>query len=145
MDSVAFEAKFAEFEKQFDRLLTVAENSPETIEVAIKEFRKNIGPLFNSLNREIRLAMLSLSSDIAFTDTVIMRERVVLDSILMRERIALTTKADALVETGIEKAFESLENMLRDLIVYYVLLYIVILGLPFYFGYLVGKRKNKPE
>lgn len=143
LDSVAFEAKFAEFEKQFDRLLTVAENSPETIEDAIKEFRKNIGPLFNNLNREIRLAMLSLSSDVASVDTVLMRERVVLDSIIMRERIALTAKADTLIETGIEKAFESLGNMLRKLIIYYVLLYIVILGLPFYLGYLTGKRKNK--
>ncbi|RXP55744.1 hypothetical protein EC396_07895 [Lutibacter sp. HS1-25] len=143
LDSIAFEAKLAEFEKQFDRLITIAENSPETIEDAIKEFRKNIGPLFSSLNNEIGLAMQSLSSDVASVDTILLRERVVLDSIIMRERIALTAKADTLVETGIEKAFEGLGNMLKKLIIYFILLFIVVLGLPFYLGYLTGKRKNK--
>jgi len=143
LDSVAFEAKFAEFEKQFDRLIAVAENAPENMDGAIKEFRKNMGPLFNNLNYEIRLAMQSLSSDVMSIDTMLMRERVVLDSIVMRERIALTAKADTLVETGIEKAFEGLGNMLQKLIIYFILLFIVVLGLPFYLGYLTGKRKNK--
>ena len=87
--------------------------------------------------------MQSLSSDVMSIDTMLMRERVVLDSIVMRERIALTAKADTLVETGIEKAFEGLGNMLQKLIIYFILLFIVVLGLPFYLGYLTGKRKNK--
>jgi len=50
LDSIAFEAKMAEIEAQFNRLLVVAENSPETIEDAIVEFRNNISPFFRNLN-----------------------------------------------------------------------------------------------
>ena len=145
LDSIAFEAKMAEIEAQFDRLLVVAENSPETIENAIIEFRNNISPFFRNLNYEISSAMQSLSTDIETVDDMLKRERVALDSIIKRERIALTAKADTLVETGIENAFDSIGETLRNLILYFILLFIVVLGLPFYLGYLTGKRRFKSE
>ncbi len=143
LDSISFEAKLNEFDKQFNRLLEVAENSPETIEGAITEFKKNISPLFRSLNYEIGTAMQSLSKDAKSIDVMLQRERIALDSIILRERIALSTKADILVETGIESVFEGLIATLRKLIVYFILLFLTVLGLPFYLGYLTGKRKSK--
>ena len=143
LDSMDIELKIAEVEKQFDRLLLVAENSPETIEQAIKEFRDNISPLFRSLNYEIGSAMESLSSDVQSVDEIIHRERVALDSIIKRERIELSLKADALVETGIQNAFDSMGKTLRNLILYFILFFVVVLGLPFYLGFLIGKRKSK--
>lgn len=143
LDSMDVEAKIAEIEMQFDRLLEVAENSPETIKEAIREFRRNVSPLFQSLNYEIGAAMESLSTDLQAVDTMLLRERVALDSIIHRERVALTQKADTLVEEGIENAFDGVGRLLRNLIIYILLLFIVILGLPFYLGYLLGKRKPK--
>lgn len=145
IDSFAFEAKLAEIEAQFDRLVVVAENSPETIEEAIKEFRNNISPLFRNLNYEIGAAMQSLASDVQSVDTMLERERIALDSIIERERIALTMKADDFVNTGIENAFDGLGKTIRKSIIYFILLFIVVLGLPFYLGYLTGKRKTNKE
>ena len=143
LDSMDVEAKIAEIEMQFDRLLEVAENSPETIKEAIREFRKNVSPLFQGLNYEIGAAMESLSADLQSVDTMLLRERIALDSIIHRERVALTEKADTLVEEGIENAFDGVGRLLRNLIIYIILLFIVILGVPFYLGYLLGKRKTK--
>lgn len=143
IDSMDIEAKIAEVEMQFDRLLEVAENSPETIQQAIIEFRNNISPLFRSLNYEIGDAMQSLSADIQSVDEMIYRERVALDSIIKRERLELTIKADDLVETGIEKAIISVGDTLKDLIIYFILLLLIVFGLPFYIGYFIGKRTNK--
>jgi hypothetical protein len=145
IDSMDFEAKIAEIDRQFERLLTVAEKSPETIEAAIVEFRNNISPLFRGLNYEIESAMRSLSTDVQSVDGMLQRERVALDSIIKRERIALTAKADTLVDSGIETAFDSISKTLRNLILYFILLFIVVLGLPFYLGYLTGKRRSKKE
>ena len=64
IDSMDIEAKIAEIDRQFERLIQVADNSPETIEQAIKEFRNNISPLFKNLNYEIGAAMESLSTDV---------------------------------------------------------------------------------
>lgn len=145
LDSVSFQEKLTEFETQFDRLLTVAEKSPENIDLAIKEFRNNISPLFSNLNEEISSAIQSLSSNIVSIDTIFMRERVALDSIIKRERAALITKADNLVENGIENTFKGLERIVRKLILYFILLFVIVLGLPFYLGYLTGKRKSKSK
>jgi hypothetical protein len=144
LDSIAFEEKLAEFESQFNRLIEVAENSPETLEDAIKEFRNNISPLFRNLNYQIGSAMQSLSTDVQAVDKMLNRERLAIDSIVKRERMALASKADVLVETGIENAFDGLGKVIRNLIIYFILLFVVILGVPFYMGYLTGKRKFKP-
>lgn len=145
LDSLDLEAKMQEIDKQFNRLLEVAENSPETIEQAIKEFRNNIAPLFSNLNYEIETAMASLSKDVRSVDEMIYRERVALDSIIKRERMALTSKADALVETGIANAFDSIQKTIKRLVIYFILLFLVVLGLPFYLGYLTGKRKPRTD
>lgn len=141
IDSMDFEAKMAEIDRQFERLIVVAENSPETIKEAIIEFRTNISPLFRNLNDEIGSAMLSLSSDVQSVDSMLQRERVALDSIIKRERIALSEKADVLVDQGVKNIFDSIGDTLGSLILYFILLFIVVLGLPFYIGYLIGKRK----
>jgi hypothetical protein len=143
IDSMDFEAKMAEVDRQFERLITVAENSPETIKEAIVEFRYNISPLFEGLNYEIGSAMESLSEDLTSVDSMLLRERVALDSIIKRERVALTEKADTLVDEGIKTAFDSIGDTLSSLILYFILLFVVVLGLPFYLGYLIGRRKSK--
>jgi len=143
IDSMDIEAKIAEIDRQFERLIQVADNSPETIEQAIKEFRNNISPLFKNLNYEIGAAMESLSTDVQSVDIMLQRERIALDSIIKRERIALSQKADTLVDEGIKTAFDSIGDTLGSLILYFILLFIVVLGLPFYIGYLIGKRKPK--
>ena len=141
IDSMDVRAKLAEIDRQVERLIVVAEKSPETIEEAIREFRDNVSPLFRDLNYEIGAAMESLSTDVQSVDSMLLRERVALDSIIKRERIALTDKADTLVDQGIKNIFDSIGDTLSSLILYFILLFIVVLGLPFYVGYLIGKRK----
>lgn len=145
IDSMDFEAKMAEIDRQFERLIVVAEDSPETIKAAIIEFRNNISPLFSGLNYEIGLAMESLSEDLTSVDSMLLRERIALDSIIKRERVALTEKADTLVDEGIKTAFDSIGDTLSSLILYFILLFIVVLGLPFYIGYVIGKQKSKSQ
>ena len=143
IDSMYIEAKLSEIDAQFERLIQVAENSPETIDQAIENFRNTVTPIFRDLNYEIGSAMQSLSSDVQSMDLMLRRERIALDSIIQRERMALTEKADDLVETGIKNAFDGIGDTIRSLILYLILLFLIILGLPFYVGYLIGKRKPK--
>ena len=145
LDSMDVEAKIAEIDRQFERLLFVAENSPETIKGAIVEFRNNISPIFRELNYEIGDAMKSLSSDLQSIDTMLHRERIALDSLIVRERQELSLKADELVETGVQNVFDGVRKTIRSLIIYFILLFVVVLGLPFYIGYLIGKNKAKAK
>jgi len=145
IDSMDVEAKLAEIDAQFDRLISVAENSPETIDKAIQDFRNTVTPIFRDLNYEIGSAMQSLSSDVRSLDEMLFRERVALDSVIKRERLALTAKADSLVDEGIKNTFQSIEDTISSLMLYGILLFLVVLGLPFYLGFLLGKRGKAPK
>jgi hypothetical protein len=144
IDSLDVQKKFDEIEAQFERLLVIAENSPEDLEKAIIQFRNNFSPFFENLNDEIRHSMEDISENINRVDEILMRERVVLDSIIKREREAITQKADELVETSIENAFDGMSKMIRNIIIYVILLVLVLFGLPFYLGFLLGKKKSNP-
>lgn len=144
IDSLDVQQKFNEIEAQFERLLVIAENSPEELEKAIIEFRNNFSPFFESLNGEIRNSMEDISENINRVDDILLRERIVLDSIIKREREAITQKADELVETSIENAFDGLSKMVRNIIIYVILLILVLFGVPFYLGFLLGKKKSNP-
>lgn len=143
IDSINVQSKLDEIDRQFERLLLVAENAPEDFEEAIIEFRKNVSPLFESLNYEIRRSMKDVSTNLDKVDQMLLRERAELDTIIQRERQALTVKADELVETGIEKAFDGISDMIRNIIIYLIILLLILFGVPFYLGYLLGKRKSK--
>jgi hypothetical protein len=63
-----------------------------------------------------------------------------LDTLVERERMALGLEAREIADTGIKNAFAELHKMLKSILFFGILGLIVILGLPFYLGYLFGKR-----
>ena len=143
IDSLNIQEKLAEIDAQFERLIAVAENAPENLEEAIVEFRNNMSPIFEDLNDEIRNSMVDISKNIDKLDDILLRERENLDSIIKREREALTLKAGEFVETGIEKTFEGIRDVVRSVIIYLILFLLVLFGIPFYLGYIIGKKKSK--
>jgi len=112
------------------------------LESAIAEFKNNIAPLFDSINYEIKSSMESLTNNIVKIDTILVRERIALDSIIQRERQELSLKADELVQTGIEKAFDGLSQLVKNILIFLIIFIIVLFGVPFYLGYLYGKKKS---
>ena len=143
LDSIAFDSRIKQFEIELNRLATVAEESPEILSEAIEDFRRRMYPLFYDLNTKIELAAQSLSHDMKVLDTMVLRERIALDSIILREREAIAIEARAIADTGIKNAFDEIHSIIRTLLFYLVLVLIIILGLPFYLGYITGKRTGK--
>ena len=89
--------------------------------------------------------MTSFSTDVHSIESMLKRERIALDSIIKRECIALSDKADNLVESGISNVIESVGNAVRKLILYFILLFMVLMGLPFYLGYLIERKNSKTK
>ncbi|MEW2923282.1 hypothetical protein AB1A65_17565 [Muricauda sp. ANG21] len=143
LDTVDIQRKLQEFQEQTDRLITVAENSPQLLDSALINFRNQIDPIFMGLERGITSSMIALSNEFSEIDLLLERQRLALDSILQRERKIITEEAHLLMDSGIKTTMEELRKTIRTLTVLAIFLIIVILGLPFYAGYLLGKKKNK--
>ena len=140
LDSIPLETRLNLLQFELNRLVGVAEQSPEMLADAIKNFKENIQPLFQGLNSGIEAAMLRLSTDRAAIDSMVLRERTALDTILRREREALSKEAKEIADTGLKNALDGLNKMIRTILFFAVLALVVVLGLPFYLGYLTGKR-----
>ncbi|MCO5725605.1 hypothetical protein [Robiginitalea marina] len=145
LDSIPLETRLARVEYELERLVEVAENSPEILATAIEDFRGAVNPIFKGLNSEISRAMVNLALERRALDEMILRERIALDTIIQRERLALGLDAREIADTGIKNAFAEIHGMLKSILFFGVIALIVVLGLPFYLGYLTGKRAAGSE
>ncbi|ETN96448.1 hypothetical protein [Zhouia amylolytica] len=145
IDSIEIQNRIAAFDDQVNRLLIVAENAPETIDTAIISFRNQLDPLFYGMQQEIEESMIRLSEDRIALELMIERERIALDSIIMRERKALTDEAKIIADIGVKNGMSELRKTISSLLLYAVIFLVILLGLPFYLGYLTGKNRNKEK
>lgn len=140
LDTIDVERKIKIFQAQADRLITIAENSPELFDRALINFRNQMDPIFLSLDHSISSALLGLSLNLEEMDNMFERERIALDSIVRRERTALTDEAHLFVDEGIKNTMEELRKIIRMLAIIAMFLIVIVLGLPFYAGYHLGKK-----
>ena len=143
LDSIPLETRLAILEFELNRLADVAVNSPEILSKAMLDFKLKVQPLFEGLNTEIGLAVLSLSRDREALDQMVLRERMALDSLISREREALTKEAKVIADTGIKNFLSEMNKLIRTILFFLVVVLVIILGLPFYLGYITGKRSGK--
>ncbi|MEO1012388.1 MAG: hypothetical protein AAFX53_13865 [Bacteroidota bacterium] len=143
IDSIEFRSRINSFNAQLNRLLEVAEHSPETLEKAIADFVAGVDPLFGALNQELAMAMVSLSQDRAAVEKMVQRERIALDSLIKRERLAFIQEAKDIAETGIKNTMTEIRKTISSVLFYLLLLVIAVLGIPFYLGFLFGKSRNR--
>jgi hypothetical protein len=140
LDSIPLETRLARVEYELERLVEVAENSPEILATAIEDFRSAVNPIFKGLNSEISRAVVNLAVERRALDQMILRERIALDTMIQRERLALGLDAREIADTGIKSAFAEIHGMVKSILFFGVIALIVVLGMPFYLGYLTGKR-----
>jgi hypothetical protein len=140
LDSIPLETRLARVEYELERLVEVAENSPEILATAIEDFRSAVNPIFKGLNSEISRAVVNLAVERRALDQMILRERIALDTMIQRERLALGLDAREIADTGIKNAFAEIHGMVKSILFFGVIALIVVLGMPFYLGYLTGKR-----
>jgi len=145
LDTVNIEQKLIVFQDQINRLITVAENSSELLDEALVNFRKEINPIFIGLEQGVSTSILKLSAELSAVDLMVERERVALDSLIKRERKALADEAHIIVSAGVENTMAEVRKTIGVATIFGIVFMIILLGLPFYAGYLLGKRKSKSD
>ena len=130
-------------ELKVDRLTAIAENTPEKLNAAMQLFSKDIAYMFYGLNDQINYMTERLSMERQAIDTIVMRERLALDLMVLREREALSAEASDLTVKVVDNAMIHLKELTGTILFYVVLLFAVLLFLPFTLGYFTGKIRQK--
>jgi hypothetical protein len=139
------EKAFAHADQSLERLSRLAESSPEQLRAGIQDVRE---------------AMLDVSKNLRVTLFDLMRtmhdEREALAMNIQQERKALLTEFDAqrtalaanvanVADRAITTGGVQARALIRELVVYGILLFLVVLGLPFAAGYYIGRLRSTRE
>src|SRR5690554_2810591 len=119
-------------ETKIDRISAIAENTPEKLDLAMQSFSRDMRFLFFSLNDQIE----SVSERIS-------EERKAIDTIVRRERVAIAAEAGDISVKVVDSAMAHLKGLTGTILFYTVLLFAVLLFLPFAMGYFTGRIRQK--
>jgi len=115
-----------------DQMAFVVENGPVLLDTTMIRMRQEMLPLIRAIDKK-------------WTETlfVFSKERLEITKVLQVERAAIMKDLDVTSQALADRAFDYLKVLIRQILIFAILIILVILGLPFIMGYLVGKYIRK--
>jgi hypothetical protein len=117
-----------------ERFAIIAENSPQLIDSALQNLSTHMKPVLENIDRQ-RLETLEALS----------LERAALSETIRRGRMELTADAERISNDLVEKAMTHVRKMINSILFFGLLIIIVVLGIPFTLGFIVGRTIKKKE
>lgn len=133
-------------------VIALAETSPELAAQAARELQRELGPSLDQLDRRWGQSLVTLAEQREAVVEDLERIQASVAETLRVEREALTAAVDQqrgaiMDEAGViaadvtDRALEKVRATLRDALLLLIVLAVVVLGLPFGAGYLVGRTR----
>ncbi|MDC1106086.1 hypothetical protein OAT16_05230 [Prolixibacteraceae bacterium] len=152
VDSVNVQATLDSISIKIDRFNKLVEQSPERFQQGLNQLIEETSPLLIQLNQQWSYSLKVLHNERVALDSMILRERAALDSIVQRERAVAFKEMNKLGVEVTKTAIQQLKDMISSILIYLILLFVVILVVPFTMGFYSGKwatyhkqkRDNKP-
>jgi hypothetical protein len=128
---------------RMDRMAAAAEKAPELVHDTIAEVHQTLVGIVDRLN-ESSLSMIQALREerIALTADVRVEREAALVAI-DEQRKALALDATKLSDQFVVTAGQEMRRLARDVLILLIILSIVVLGLPFAAGYLVGRNRRR--
>jgi hypothetical protein len=128
---------------QLDRLTAVAESAPQLMNGAIAEVRRSLRDVIERLDASSRATTEALRTERIALFADLQRERQVTLAALDAQRKALTADAARIADQGVKSAGEQLRYLAGEVLGLLIVLAVLMLGLPFAAGFLVGRARHR--
>ena len=138
-------AALARLDERLDRLTTVAESAPELVRGAEEEVRESLREILNRLDASGAAAASAFRTERVQLFIDIQAEREALALAVDAQRKALTADADRIGQQLVRSAGDEVRHFTREAVLLVIALGLVLLGLPFAAGYLVGRARSAPR
>ena len=126
-----------------DRMAAAAEKAPDLVHSAIAEVHQTLIGIINRLNESSATMMQALHEErIALTADVRIEREAALIAI-DEQRKALALDAAKISDQVVATAGQEARRLAREVLMFLIVLSIIVLGLPFAAGYLVGRNRRR--
>jgi hypothetical protein len=139
-DDASYRTALRNIDAQLERISKLADRSPELAREAIAELRSTIRESSDRLDvswlqmlRTLRVEREALAATIA-------TEREGVTAAFDVERARIAADAAQIIARAVDTSWRELRKLVREALLLAILLTLVLLGLPFAAGYLIGRR-----
>jgi hypothetical protein len=135
-------AAMARLDARLERLTTVAESAPELVRGAEVDVRQSLREVFDRLDASASATAAAFHTEREALYVELKAEREALTAAVDEQRKALTADAGRLADQMVRTSGEEVRHFTREALLLIILLSLVLLGLPFAAGYLVGRARS---
>jgi hypothetical protein len=143
-DAGTYRNALRNMDAQLERISKLADSSPELAHEAIAELRNSLRASSDRLDvswmqmiRTLRAEREALAANIA-------TEREGITAAFDTQRTRIAADAAQITAQAVDTSWRELRKLVREALLLAILLALVMLGLPFAAGYLVGRRRLRP-
>ena len=142
LDKAELNRTFAHADESLDRLSRLAESSPELLRATIADVRISLITLSDRFDASWRMMSRSIQEQREALAKNVRDERQAVLTSFGEQRTALVKDAARLADQSITTAGAEVRSLVREILIFGALLYIVLLGLPFAAGYYLGRLRS---
>jgi hypothetical protein len=135
-------AAMARLDARLDRLTAVAESAPELVRGAEQEVRQSLHEVLNRLDASVGATASAFHTEREALFADIQAEREALTTAVDAQRQALTADAARIAQQVVRTSGEEVRHFTREAMLLLIALALVVLGVPFAAGYLVGRARS---
>jgi hypothetical protein len=139
--STDMRSALARLDERLERLTAVAEDSPEMLRGAETELRASLREFMQQLDSSVRTTTAAVHSEREALFAEIQQEREELLTAVDVQRKALTADAARIGDQLVKTSGAEVRHFTREALALIIVLTLVLLGLPFVAGYLLGRAR----
>jgi hypothetical protein len=136
------QAALRRLDERLERLTAVAESAPELVHGAEAEVRASLREVLERLEASSRAAGETLHAERAALFADLQSERQAVVAAVDAQRRALAEDATRVSASVVKDAGAQLRDLAAEVLLLLIVLAVVVLGLPFVAGYLVGRARG---
>jgi hypothetical protein len=135
-------AALARLDARLERLTSVAESSPELVREAEAQLRASLREVLGRFDASARTTVAAVHTEREALFAEIQTEREALLTAVDAQRKALTADAGRIADQLVRTSGNEVRRFTREALLLVIALSLVLLGLPFAAGYLVGRARS---
>jgi hypothetical protein len=135
-------AAIEHLDDQLDRMASLADDTPQLVHGAVADVRKSLVTVIDRLNDTSAVMMASLHAERLALTADVQSEREAALVAVDQQRQALALDAAKISDQVVTTAGQEIRHLVREAVILGTLMAVILLGLPFAAGYLVGRARR---
>jgi hypothetical protein len=141
-DDASYRVAFRDIDAQLERIAMLADSSPTLAHQAISELRAGLLASSDRLDGSWMQTLRAMHVEREALAANIATEREGITSAFDTERARVAEDAERIAAHAVDTSWQELRKLVRETLLLLILLTLLVLGLPFGAGYLLGRRQG---